>query len=169
MYAIVIPQLSRMLENINGLLKKAASHAETKKFDVSILLHARLAPDQFAFIRQVQIACDNAKGIVARLSGTVAPIHADTEKTIEELHARIYKTIDYVRSVPEAAFDGWENRHAEFPWVPGKYLTGFDYVSLYAIPNFYFHVTTAYAILRHNGVELGKADFLGQLPFKNTL
>jgi len=166
LYELTVPQLTKMLHNLSHCLDRAAAFAESKKFDSGVLLRSRLAPDQFDLIRQVQIACDNAKNGVARLTGTTAPNHEDNEKTLEELKARIDKAIAFVRSVPQEAFLGASARHCSQPRWAEKYLTGDEYVVQYLLPNFYFHVTTAYAILRHNGVELGKKDFLGELPYK---
>jgi uncharacterized protein len=118
----------------------------------------------FSFARQVQIATDNAKGMASRLAGKDAPVYEDKESTLAELVARIEKTIGYLESLTEADFDGAEEREARFPWFPDMHMKGGGYLLSYAIPNFMFHVTTAYAILRHHGFEIGKSDFLGTLP-----
>jgi uncharacterized protein len=166
MYSMVVPQLVHMLQNLKAILGKAAAYAVSKEIKAEELLEARLIDGQFPLTRQIQSSCDNAKFIVARLSGQTAPSHPDNETTIEQLQARIDATIAYVQSVPESAFHGWEERRAEFGWLPGKYMKAYDYLVQFGLPNFYFHVTTAYSILRHKGVELGKMDFLGaDLPF----
>lgn len=159
-------QFSKMLLNLSALLDKAAAHAEAKKFDVDVLLASRLAPDQFNFTRQVLITCDTAKLGVARLAGKEAPVHADTEKTLPELKARIDSTLAFLGTVSAQDLAEAAERHITQPRWEGKYLTGEEFLVEYALPNFYFHLTTAYAILRHNGVEVGKKDYLGQMPFK---
>lgn len=168
LHELTVVQFSRMLTNLNLLLDKAAASAEARKFKVEVLLQARLAPDQFHFIRQVQIACDTAKLGVARLTGKTAPTHEDNETTLEQLKTRIAETLDYLASVSPQDFAGAEERQVSQQRWEGKYLTGTDYVVQYAVPNFYFHVTTAYTILRHNGVDLGKKDYLGTLSFKTA-
>ncbi|AFY03215.1 DUF1993 domain-containing protein [Bdellovibrio bacteriovorus] len=167
LYEMTVPPFIKTLKNLSALLDKGAHLAETKKFDVEVLLNSRLAPDQFPLTRQIQIACDTAKLGVARLTGKEAPSHPDTEKTLPELKARIESTIAFLESVSANDFAGSEKKHISQPRWEGKYLTGEDYVLHHAIPNIYFHVTTAYSILRHNGVEVGKKDFLGALPFKS--
>ncbi|WP_039914754.1 DUF1993 domain-containing protein [Cellvibrio mixtus] len=168
-YDLTVVQFSKILNNLNNFLDKAAAHAEAKKYDVSVLLNSRLAPDQFNLIRQVQIACDTAKLGVARLTGKVelAPVHADTETTLPELKARIQAVLDYLATFTPADFAETAERHISQPRWEGKYLTGYEFAIQHAIPNIYFHVTTAYAILRHNGVDLGKKDYLGSLPYKS--
>lgn len=168
LHELTVVQFSRMLTNLNLLLDKAAASAEARKFKVEVLLQARLAPDQFHFIRQVQIACDTAKLGVARLTGKTAPTHEDNETTLEQLKTRIAETLDYLASVSPQDFAGAEERQVSQQRWEGKYLTGTDYVVQYAVPNFYFHITTAYAILRHNSVDLGKKDYLGTLSFKTA-
>ena len=137
--------------------------AEAKKFDPANLLNARLAPDMHSFTRQVQIACDMAKGGAARLSGTEVPSYADTEASIDELKARIAKTLAFVNSIDATAFAGSEDRQVTLK-SPTRELqfNGLDYLRGFVLPNFYFHITTAYALLRHNGVEIGKFDYLGR-------
>ena len=124
----------------------------------------RLTADMFSFSRQVQIATDNAKGMASRLTGKDAPVYEDKESTLAELVARVEKTITFLESQKESDFDGAEAREARFPWFPDMHLKGGGYLLSYAIPNFMFHITTAYAILRHHGFEIGKGDFLGTLP-----
>ena len=158
-------QFAKMLHNLSNLLDKAATHAEAKKFDVDVLLNSRLSPDMFPLTRQVQIACDTAKLATARLTGKEAPKNEDTEKTIPELKARIESTLGYLTSLKETDFSGWETRKISHPRWEGS-LTGKEYFYQHAIPNVYFHVMAAYSILRHNGVEIGKKDYLGTLPFQ---
>lgn len=167
LYELTAVQFSKMLSNLNRILDKSATYAESKKIDMEVLLNSRLAPDQFHLIRQVQIACDTAKLGVARLTGKTAPIHEDNEKTLAELKARIEDVVAYLASFTAEDFAEASNRHISQPRWEGKYLTGFEFAIEHAIPNIYFHVTTAYAILRHNGVDLGKKDFLGAMPYKN--
>jgi len=165
-YQLTVVQFTKMLQNLIPILEKGAQFAELKKFDVSVLLESRLAPDQFNLIRQVQIACDTAKLGASRLTGKDAPTHADTEKTLPELKARIEETISYLKSFSEQDYKEAATRQISQPRWEGKYLTGEEFVLHHAIPNFYFHMTTAYAILRHNGVEIGKKDYLGAMPYK---
>jgi hypothetical protein len=162
MYQASAPRFVNMLNNLAGILDKAAAHAEAKKIDPQVLMGSRLYPDMFPLARQVQIACDNAKGAVARLAGAEIPKHEDTEKTFDELKARIAKTVAFVNSFKPAQIDGTEDKDIqlklgkmEVSWKGMQYLLGF------ALPNFYFHVMTAYAILRHDGVELAKRDYIG--------
>lgn len=166
LYEMTIPQFIKMLSNLNNLLSKAENFAQLKKFDVDVLWNSRLAPDQFNFIRQVQIACDTAKLAASRLTGKEAPSHPDTEKTLSELQARIASTISYLKDFTPKDFAASSEKHISQPRWEGQYLTGFEFVQQHALPNIYFHITTAYSILRHNGVEVGKKDFLGPMPFK---
>lgn len=164
LYDATVPVFTKLLGQIERWLDKAVAFADQKKFDPETLLVARLAPDQFAFLRQVQVACDNAKFCCARLTGKEAPSHPDTEKTIAELRARIQKTIDYLKTFKREDFEGAENRPCKNAFMPAA-MRGGDYLDHYALPNIHFHLTTAYAILRHNGVDVGKTDYLGPLPF----
>jgi len=148
------------------MMDKAAQNSVERKFEMDVLLNSRLAPDQFNFIRQVQIACDTAKFYAARMTGKEAPVNEDTEKTLPELKARIETVIGYLNSFKAEDFKGAEERKISQPRWEGKYLTGFEFATQHAIPNVYFHVATAYAILRHNGVPVGKKDFLGEMPYK---
>lgn len=166
LYDITITQFQKSLENLSSILEKASTFASAKRVDIEVLLQARLAPDQFPLVRQVQIACDTAKLGAARLAGKEAPSHPDTEKSLAELQARIESVISYLRSFSAADFSSVEERRVSQPRWEGKYLTAHEYALQHMLPNFYFHVTTAYAILRHNGVDVGKKDFLGPLPFK---
>jgi hypothetical protein len=169
LYDLTLVQFDKMLGNLSAILDKGAAYADSKKFDVTVLLNARLAPDQFNLIRQVQIACDTAKLGVARLTGKVesAPVHPDTETTLAELQVRIKAVRDYLAGFSAADFAGAEERKISQPRWEGKYLTGFEFAVQHAIPNLYFHTTTAYSILRHNGVDLGKKDYLGSMPYKS--
>jgi hypothetical protein len=159
-------QFAKMLHNLSTLLDKAQAFAEGKKIDSEVLLNSRLSPDMFPLIRQVQIACDSVKLGASRLSGKEAPVNDDKEKTIPELKARIESTLGFVTSLKEADFKGWEERKISQPRWEGKWLTGHDYFQQHVIPNVYFHITTAYAILRHNGVDIGKKNYLGEMPYK---
>ncbi len=166
LYEVTIPQFAKMLLNLNMILDKAAKHAEAKKFEVEILLNSRLAPDQFNLIRQVQIACDTAKLAASRLTGKDAPVHEDNEKTLSDLRARIQQTVSYLNNFTAKDFDGADDKRITQPRWEGKYLLGFEFATQHALPNLYFHITTAYAILRHNGVDVGKKDYLGEMPYK---
>lgn len=162
MHTMVVDQCATMLTNISKLLDKGVAYAEAKKFDPTVLVNARLAPDMFPLARQVQIASDMVKNGVARLSGQEAPKFEDNEATMDELKARIAKTIDYIKSVPASAFEGSEERDIKIPIRDRSLeMKGLQYVRNWILPNFYFHATMVYALLRHNGVELGKPDFLG--------
>ena len=163
MYYPVISQCTDSLVCLRAMLDKAEAHARAKQFEVGILLKSRLAPDMLDLIYQVQSACDYVKGAAAWLSGQAPPRHEDNERTIEELRARIDKTIAFVKSVTEASYAGAGARRVSFSWAPGKTIGGDDYLLQMTIPNTYFHVSMAYAILRHNGVEVGKMDFLGAI------
>ena len=166
-YTFTIPLFIKMLGGVKNVLTKTQAFAAEKGIAESELLEKRLAPDMFPFVRQVQIACDNAKGAASRLSGLEVPKYEDNEKTISELLARIDKTLEYVKSVPESAFKGAAERQVTLPYFTGKFMTGFDYAREYAIPNFLFHVTTAYALARMSGVQIGKADFANGLPLQD--
>jgi hypothetical protein len=162
MYQAGIPVVIRYLNNLSTLIDKAVAHCEARKIDPAVLVNYRLSPDMFPFARQVQIASDQVKGMAARLAGVDVPSYPDTETTFAELKARIAKTVAYLNTFKPEQIDGSENKEitlkagaAEFKFKGDDYLVGF------VLPNFYFHVTTAYAILRHCGVEVGKRDFLG--------
>jgi hypothetical protein len=164
MYHASAPRFANTLKNLSAILDKAAAHCEAKKIDPAVLLQSRLYPDMFPLLRQVQIASDNAKGAVARLAGVDVPKYEDTEETIADLKQRLAKTIDFVGSFKPAQIDGSEEKDIhlklgkmEVTWKGMQYLLGF------AWPNFYFHAVTAYDILRHNGVEIGKRDFIGNV------
>jgi hypothetical protein len=162
-----IAQFAKMLENLDRWLEAAIAFAEKKKFEPDVLVHARLAPDQYALDRQVQSACDAAKYAAAYLAGHKAPSHPDTEKTIAELRARIRTCVAYVRSVKPSEYAEAADRKVSPAWLQGKWFRGADYMTEIAVPNFHFHVVTAYAILRHNGVELGKMDYIGSMPVRD--
>jgi hypothetical protein len=155
---------TKTLENFEKWMDKAGEHAKARSFDVDVLAQARLAPDQFAFVQQVQSACDQAKYAAAYLGGKAAPSHPDTEKTFAELRERIRKCTGFLAGFAEADFAGAADRKVAPPWLQGRWLHGRDYLVHVAVPNFFFHATMAYAILRHNGVALGKMDFIGSLP-----
>jgi hypothetical protein len=163
MYQASTPVFTRALTSLSAIFDKAAAHAEAKKIDQSVFMAARLAPDMLALPRQVQIASDTARRSIARLAGQEAPPMEDNEASFADLQARIAKTIDYMKSVPASQIDGSEERSIVMK-VGGNDMkfTGRDYLLGFAIPNFFFHVTTAYDILRHNGLEIGKRDFLGR-------
>jgi hypothetical protein len=162
MYDASVSVFNRTLTALSAILDKAAAHAEAKGFDPANLLNARLAPDMFALTRQVQIACDTAKGASARLAGLEVPKHEDSEVTFAELKARITKTLAFVNGIPAVAFAGSEDRTVALPMRKQTVeFAGRTYLFEHALPNLFFHVTTAYAILRHNGVEIGKGDYLG--------
>ena len=162
MYQASLPVFIRGLENLAGILKKAESHALAKKFDPAVLINSRLAPDMFPLLRQVQIASDGVKGCAARLAGVDVPSYPDTETTFQELHERITKTVNFLKSFNASQIDGTESKAISLK-VGGNELKfeGQQYLLNFVIPNFYFHITAAYAILRHNGVDIGKKDFLG--------
>lgn len=167
-YQLSIVQMSKMLQNLQHILDKGAIFADSKKVDMTVLLNARLAPDQFHLIRQVQIACDTAKLGAARLSNKVdsAPKHADDETTLAELKQRISDTQAYLATFNDADFANAATQHISQPRWEGKYVTGEEFLIQHVLPNIYFHITTAYAILRHNGVDVGKKDYLGAMPYK---
>jgi hypothetical protein len=162
MYAASVPVMTHMLRNLSHILDKGAAHAEAKKFDPANLLSYRLAPDMLPFTKQVQIACDAAKLCVARISGVEAPKFDDTEASFAELKARIQKTLDFIATVPAAKLDGTEDNDITIPIGRDatRTMKAQAYLTTHALPNMFFHIATAYAILRHNGVELGKRDYL---------
>ena len=164
-----IPVFEIGLKALSGILDKAEAHAEAKTIDPTVLLNARL-PDMFAFTRQVQSACDQAKNGCARLASIDPPKYEDNEKTIVELKARIAKTIAFVKTLDAKKIDASADREITFPLGPNNkgHMKGADYLNHFALPNFYFHLTTAYDILRHCGVEIGKRDFLGAIPMRMT-
>ncbi len=162
MYHASVPGFIRALRNLSGVLAKAHADAETRKIDFAVLMNDRLAPDMHPLVRQVQIASDMVKNGAARLAGADIPSYPDTETTYDELQARIGKTIDYLEGFEEQQFEGSEDRQITLKFPTGEInLSGADYLTGFVLPNVYFHTTTAYAILRHNGVPLGKRDFTG--------
>lgn len=162
MYDTLVPSAQRMLGNLSAILDKAAAYAERKGFDSAVLVNSRLAPDMFPLSKQVQIACDMAARATARLGGADVPSFEDNETTLEELKARIDKARAFVNSVSADRFAGSEDREITITTRRGEFkFTGLTYLRDFVLPNLYFHITTAYAILRHNGVELGKTDYLG--------
>jgi hypothetical protein len=166
LYDLTVPQFTKMLRNLDTLLAKGLAYSETKKFEVGVLLQSRLAPDQFNLLRQVQIATDTMKMGLARLTGKDAPKHEDKETTLEELRVRLQEVIGYMGSITAKDLQGAEEKRITTPRWEGKTLSGYEFAVQHMIPNAYFHITTAYSILRHNGVDIGKKDYLGELPFK---
>lgn len=162
MYQASVPVFIRALTNLSAILKKGEAYAQAKKIEPAVLADARLYPDMFTLVHQVQIACDNAKGCAARLAGQQPPSHPDNEKTFADMYARIDKTIAYLKTLKASQIDGSEDRAIELKMRDHtEHTKGQPYLIDRVIPNFFFHVVTAYAILRHNGVEIGKRDFLG--------
>jgi uncharacterized protein len=162
----VVKQFARTLRNLDAVLEKATKYAETRKFDVNNFLAARLFPDMLPFVNQIRIACDHAKGVAANLSGKEAPKHDDTETTMAELRARIAKCLAYLDTFTAADFERVKpDAMIRLPNRPGKAIAAEEYLYARQIPNFFFHVTTAYDLLRHGGVEIGKNDLLGTLAF----
>lgn len=163
MYYQLISQCAQTLKHLGTCLDKTEQYAAAKKFDVGVLMVSRLAPDMKDFIYQVQSACDYVKAGAAWLSGQTPPKHEDNEQTIDELRARIRKTVAFAESVKEAQYAGASERKVKLSWAPGKIIGGEDYLLQMTIPNTFFHIAMAYAILRHNGVDVGKMDFLGPI------
>jgi uncharacterized protein len=162
MYSATVPTLVRGLGNLSGLLGKGLASAEARDIDPAVLIAARLAPDMHPLSRQVQIASDSAKGAAARLAGAEVPSFADTETTFPELQARIARTIDFLQTLKAEQFEGAEAKTITLPSPGGEMkFSGQDFLFGFALPNFFFHVTIAHAILRHNGVPIGKMDYLG--------
>jgi hypothetical protein len=166
MYYAIIGQMKKQLGQLDKWLETAAAHAKEKKFDPNVFVGLRLAPDQFPFARQVQAACDSAKLAASRLGGKEAPVQPDTEQTLDELRARVRSVVTYLESFTAKDFESAATRSITQPRWEGKTMTGADYFLEHALPNFYFHLTTAYALLRHNGVNVGKRDYLGALTQK---
>lgn len=163
MFKASVPVLLHGLANLQHILGKAQAHAAEKQIDPSALIGARLFPDMLPFARQIHIATDSAKGCAARLADVEAPKFDDVEVTFDDLHARIQKTIDYLKTFKPEQIDGSEERHITLKMRSGPVeFTGLNFLTYFALPNFYFHITTAYDILRHNGVEVGKLDYLGK-------
>ena len=162
-----IRQMKKMLGQLDTWLDKTSEYAKKKSFDANTLLAFRLAPDQFPFVRQVQTACDTAKFAVARLTGKEAPKQADDEQTIEALHARVRSVVAWLDGFTAKDFAGAETRTVTTPRWEGKVMTGEDYLLEHAMPNFFFHTTDVFAMLRHNGVDIGKKDYLGTLSLRS--
>ncbi|MGA2188575.1 MAG: DUF1993 domain-containing protein [Steroidobacteraceae bacterium] len=163
-YDISIPVLSRGLTNLAAILDKAAAHAAAKKYDSGVLAQMRLFPDMHPLTRQVQIACDTAKGAAARLAGVDVPKHEDTESTLDELKQRIAKTLDFLKTVNADQVNGADARTIEIKFPSGSLkFTALAYLTDFVLPNFYFHSSMVYALLRQNGIEIGKTDFLGPI------
>ena len=165
-----LPAFEMGLNALSGVLDKGAAYAAAKKIDPTVLVQSRLAPDMFPLSRQVQIACDMAKNGSARLAGVDPPPFEDKETTLDELKARVAKTVAYVKSLDGKKIDASGDREITFPLGPTNkgHMKGDDYLNHFMLPNFYFHCTAAYAILRHCGVDVGKQDFLGAIPMKMT-
>ena len=164
MYDFSIPVLIRGLTNMSAVLDKGAAHAAAKKFDPSVLATSRLFPDMHPLVRQVQIACDTAKGAGARLAGIEVPKHEDTEVSFAELKARIAKTVDFLKTINAAQLKDVETRDIEIKFPNGSWkFTGLSYLTGFVLPNFYFHTSIVYALLRKAGVEVGKGDYLGAI------
>ena len=159
----LLPQFDKCLAQILTWLDKAEANATSKKYDVDTLLTARLAPDMYPLVKQVQAACDSAKFLAARLTGSEAPKHPDTETSVKELRQRIAAVRDYLGSLASETFAGAEERVVPLPFWPGKGMAAREYLTTMATPNFYFHYSMAYAILRHNGIDVGKQDYIGPL------
>ena len=165
LYPIVV-EMKKLLGQMTTWLDKAEAHAAAKGYDPNALLQARLAPDMFPLVRQLQNACDNAKFAAAFTAGKEPPSHPDTEASFAEIRARIAAVIEYLGSFRAPDFEGTDAREVKRPRWEGKSMTATDYFLQQAMPNFFFHLTTAYAILRHNGVDLGKRDYIGKLSFR---
>lgn len=174
LYTVTVPVMAKALTALDKILDKVVAHADTKgterrpgTIQAEALLQSRLVFDQFPLLMQVQIACDNAKGAAARLAEIDIPAFEDNEKTVGELKIRIEKTLAFLKTVKPEQIIGKEDIRVSLPYWKGKHVTGFEYATEYALPNFFFHVTTAYSILRKNGVALGKSDYIGGLPLKD--
>ncbi|MDO8522246.1 MAG: DUF1993 domain-containing protein [bacterium] len=174
LYTITISPMMKALDALSKIMDKASAHAESKGTErhpgskhLESLINDRLIFDQFSFTRQVQVACDNAKGGAARLAEIEAPKYEDNEKTVPELKARIEKTITFLKTIEPKKIIGKEGIKISLPYFPTKFITGFEYATEYLLPNFYFHIVTAYSILRKNGVDIGKKDYINGLPLKD--
>lgn len=164
-YAFTIPTITNSLGGLKTILTKAAAHPG---LDEKALLADKLWDDMFPLVKQVQVACDHAKGAAARLSGTEIPKHEDTETTIAELIARVDKVLAFIASVPESAYAGAAEVKVTLSYLPGKYIDGREYALRYALPNFFFHYTTSYDLIRKNGVAIGKGDFVNHINFQDA-
>ncbi len=160
-------QFSSILSNVLRFIDKAEEHAKAKNFDAQVFVNQRLAPDMYPFVKQIQVATDNAKNGTARLAGKEPPKYDDNEKSIEEIRERLKKTIAYLGTFKADDFRGAEDRRVTLPWAPEKHMVGGEYLVQLLIPNFYFHVMAAYAILRNGGVDVGKTDFIGNINMRD--
>ncbi|MCE9541288.1 DUF1993 domain-containing protein [Candidatus Kaiserbacteria bacterium] len=174
LYTVTVPVMQKTLTALDKMLDKVAAHTETlanerrpASYYENAILQSRLVFDQFPLVQQVQVACDNAKNGAARLAEVEAPKMEDNETTIAELKSRIAKTLEFLKTIKQADIDGKEDIRVTLPYWGGKYLTGFEYATEYLMPNFFFHYTTAYSILRSNGIQIGKSDYSGGLPLKD--
>jgi uncharacterized protein len=165
-FYLILREMKKMLNNLDGCLEKATAHATAKKYDPEVLLQSRLAPDMLPLLFQIQTACDSAKYAASRTTGKDAPSHPDTEKTIADVRKRIATTAVYLDTYKATDFDGIDGRTVSLPRWEGKTMGASDYFIEHAMPNFFFHVTASYAILRHNGVDVGKRDFLGPANYR---
>ncbi len=163
---LLVLEMKKLLKNLDGCLEKAVAHATAKRVDPDVLLGTRLALDMFPLVRQIQNACDQAKWAAARSAGKQAPAHPDDEKTVADCRKRIATVIEYLDGFRAADFDGVAERRVALPRWEGKSMSATDYVIEHAMPNFFFHFTMAYALLRHNGVDIGKRDYLGPVNMK---
>ncbi|MGY6126896.1 DUF1993 domain-containing protein (plasmid) [Paraburkholderia strydomiana] len=168
MYYQAILQITQALKTLEVLLDKAQRYADEKNFDINVLMEGRLAPDMKPLVYQIQSACDYVKAGAAWLSGQKPPVHEDSEQTIDEVRARIQKTVDFAQSVTADQYANASEQKVKLSWAPGKVIEGQVYLFQVTIPNVYFHICMVYAILRQNGVNVGKMDFLGQIDFVNA-
>lgn len=167
-YELTVPQFTMTLNALKNILVKSQAFSETKKIDPTVLLNTRLAPDQFPLGKQIQIACDTAKNCISKLAAVDNPVHEDKEQSLDDFMKRIDKTIAFMQTVKPEQFKNYEAQKITSPHRPGKAIDGKSFLVQHAIPNFYFHVTTSYAILRANGLELGKKDYLGPVNWKEV-
>lgn len=167
-YSSFLLPTKKMLQHVDAWLGKAVGHAESRGFSPDLLLTSRLAPDQYPLVKQVQAACDAAKLGAARVTGKQAPVHPDTETTMAELRARVASVLAWLDALTPADFEGWEARDVALSFAQGKVMHAQDYLIEMALPNFYFHANMAYAILRHNGISLGKRDYIGSLTLRDA-
>lgn len=169
LYSVTIPVFIKSLQALSAILDKAMLHADTQNIEMQTILESRLAPDQFPFMKQIQLASDAAKSLAPRLNNQDPVSMPDTETTVAELKTRIDATIALLKEVKPEDVNGKEDSAVRTKWFPGKKISGFAYTTEYVLPNFFFHMTTAYSILRHNGVDIGKADFLGGLSLEEDV
>ena len=167
LYTVTVPVCTKMLGGLKGVLTKAEAYAKEHDISEETFLNDALAPDMFPLKKQVQVACDNAKGAIVRLAGKENVVMEDTEATFADLKKRIDATLAFIGGVTKKDFEGAEDKQVTLPYFPGKYMTGAEYALEYVVPNFLFHVTVAYAIVRKNGVSVGKADYINTLPLKD--